>query len=815
MTADYERIREENIARYGWDTAVLDLLGHLYSERTHFIFELIQNAEDAGATSLSFDVLADRLEVRHDGRPFTEADVRAICGVARSDKAGDLTRIGQFGIGFKAVYAYTKSPHVYSAGENFRIERYVRPFAIDPVPEPGTLFVFPFDLDTVPPAVARAEIDAALAALRPTTLLFLRDITSLAAGRTVISRTVEGSRVRLSRPGHNQESHNEEWLLRQHTIPGNQGPGAAGHTVAIAFRLDPVSGAIVPSREPLFVFLPTQKETFLGFAIQGPYRTTPARDNIGEHDPGNERLAAQTATLLVDSLRALRDENLLTPSVLGTLPLDPSRFAPGTVFRPLYDAVREALRAEPLIPLVPGTGAGSGFGAGHGPAGQVMLAADPGLPALLNPRQLGALYGADGPRYFADADDPSVRRYLRDQLGVPEVSASDVLLRSSTAGFLAGQPDEWIARFYAFLHGDSSLWRQPSGPVSSTPLIRLEDGTQVTPFTPDGRPAAYLPGATATGFPVVRRAIADDPAARRFLVSALGLTEPDVTDEVLELVLPRYHDLDAAALDKVRHDADLELIFLALDSAPAAKRDVLVDAIGRTPFLIGENAATGAQRLSPPGALYERGRDLELYFDQNPDAWFVADRYGPWLVQLRPLGVRQQVTVTARSPDLFGHVLIADQFARHERGLDGFDPDATIEGLEFALRHPGDGRSEYVWNSLLSPNRRLLGGVVEKSVRDGFLDSVREETLSAIAVAARREAWLPAPDGSWRRPAELSLDDLPRGYTRDETLARVLGMAQPVVAQAARQLGIPAELLWALSSRPDLITRLQQELKNP
>src|ERR1700740_744583 len=76
MPADCEGIREENIARYGWDTAVLDLLGQLYSERTHFIFELIQNAEDAGATELTFELFEDRLELRHDGRPFTEADVR-------------------------------------------------------------------------------------------------------------------------------------------------------------------------------------------------------------------------------------------------------------------------------------------------------------------------------------------------------------------------------------------------------------------------------------------------------------------------------------------------------------------------------------------------------------------------------------------------------------------------------------------------------------------------------------------------------------------------------------------------------------------
>ena len=133
MPADYQKIREENIARYGWDTAVLDLLGQLYSERTHFIFELIQNAEDAGATELAFELFEDRLELRHDGRPFTEADVRGVCGVGQSEQvqdSGDLTAIGKFGIGFKSVYAYTRTPRIYSGGEAFRIENFVRPLAV-------------------------------------------------------------------------------------------------------------------------------------------------------------------------------------------------------------------------------------------------------------------------------------------------------------------------------------------------------------------------------------------------------------------------------------------------------------------------------------------------------------------------------------------------------------------------------------------------------------------------------------------------------------------------------------------------------------
>ena len=60
------------------------------------------------------------------------------------------------------------------------------------------------------------------------------------------------------------------------------------------------------------MFFPTEKETFLGFLIQGPYRTTPARDNVPGHDPSNQALVRQTAALLADVLRELRDDGLLT-----------------------------------------------------------------------------------------------------------------------------------------------------------------------------------------------------------------------------------------------------------------------------------------------------------------------------------------------------------------------------------------------------------------------------------------------------------------------------------------------------------------------
>ena len=843
MPADYATIREENIRRYGWDTAVLDLLGQLYSDRTHFIFELIQNAEDAGATELGFELFTDRLEVWHDGRPFTEADVRGVCGVGQSAKAGDLTKAGKFGIGFKSVYAYTKSPRVHSEHEHFGIESYVRPFAIEPGDghTAGTLFVFPFDHDEVPPGTAVAEISAALSGLDVTTLLFLRSIGSVRTGgpgtaervlrRTVPNRAGDRRWVVLSNRGQRARD-DAEWLVWER---GLGALGQPGLRVELALPFDAQRAGRGEDglrlrrcpAAPLVVFFPTEKETFLGFLAQGPYRTTPARDNVPEHDGWNQDLARETAVLLADVLRDVRDEGLLTAEVLTALPLDPARFEPGTLLRPLFESARSVLASEELIPAADG---------GYAAARDLRLAHGDGLRELLSPGQLGELAGADGPVDWVDESltEPAsgsfpgigaeasagqaavLGQYLREEIGVGEVTPAGLVAGLDEA-FLEAQPDPWIADLYAFLLRHRELWQEPDGPARTKPVIRLEDETQVAPFTPDGRPAAYLPGGASlpgmTGPRQVRRAVADGPRAREFL-EALGFTEPDVVSEVLDGILPGYDGLDAAELDPEQHDADLEAVARALAEAPAGRREELLARLGRTTFLLAHNAGTGEQRLMAPPRTYQRSRDLEVYFEGNPAAWFADDSYGPWRVQLRDMGVREQVTLTAREPDETGYVVVAAEFARHERGLDGFDPGAEFDGLEFALAHPAPARSQYVWNTLLGPHRQLIAGVVETATRPGYQDARREHTRSVAGALAAAAAWLPGPDGTFRRPAELQLDDLPPGYDRDERLAAALGLIQASVEAASRQLGIRADVLRGLSQHPDLLAMVERELAN-
>jgi hypothetical protein len=140
MASDYTAIKHDNIERYGTDIGRIGpmLLADRYDDRTHFIYELLQNAEDArgkrdgwrGPRAVAFELSSAALRVSHVGTPFTEANVRGICGIAESTK--DLTSIGCFGIGFKSVYAFTDCPEIHSGDEYFAIDSFVWPRGIQP-----------------------------------------------------------------------------------------------------------------------------------------------------------------------------------------------------------------------------------------------------------------------------------------------------------------------------------------------------------------------------------------------------------------------------------------------------------------------------------------------------------------------------------------------------------------------------------------------------------------------------------------------------------------------------------------------------------
>src|SRR5260370_29146706 len=108
-----------------------------------------------------------------------------------------------------------------------------------------------------------------------------------------------------------------EWIVFDR--PVNEANGHSSHRVEVAFQLkvEPKSQLVrisAISDSNLVVFFPTEKETHLGFLLQGPYRTTPARDNVPKTDCCNKRLIQESAILVTEALLNLQKESILDAS---------------------------------------------------------------------------------------------------------------------------------------------------------------------------------------------------------------------------------------------------------------------------------------------------------------------------------------------------------------------------------------------------------------------------------------------------------------------------------------------------------------------
>lgn len=172
--------------------------------------------------------------------------------------------------------------------------------------------------------------------------------------------------------------------------PDDAGVESERRPIAVAVELDKSckNGGHVhgPEAQKLWVFFPTDKETHLGLIVQGPYRTTPARDNVPADDEFNRQLVVETAALRRASLNAMRRLGVVDADLLSRLPLDKSKFEKGSFFRPLYRVVRTALKEDALLPTSKGK---------HVPAVRAKLARGQKLTVLLSSKQLGILFGQE------------------------------------------------------------------------------------------------------------------------------------------------------------------------------------------------------------------------------------------------------------------------------------------------------------------------------------------------------------------------------------------------------------------------------------
>ena len=426
MPSDYKSITEHNKERLGSDTASRKTQVSMYSDSAHFVYEILQNADDYRATEVSFKLSKNEVVIEYDGEPFTEKHVKAITYFGKSTSREDLVKTGRFGVGFKSVFAFTANPVIISGDEHFqiydlyRIREYPYP---DSFPRFCTRIVLPFDHESEQPDFveklmqreeAYRQISECLTTLDMNTLLFTRHIREIrweVDNRSACYRRKDeiDHNARLTTIAKGQ--HESKYLVFS-KVP--KWENQAYKAVEIAFSADTPDQLSPIDDDFLYVLFTTREKTGLRFILNGPYRTNPARETISKTDDFNVHLMKVTCELMQELLLCLRERKLITVQFLSVLPNNGDRLE--DFYTPLRDTIVDEFQNQKLTPTKRGDHA----------AALGLYRYEKGLSDLIQDEDLATLLGKDRSLPLWATDPQLIQR--RDERGrfVPDPNAQRV-----------------------------------------------------------------------------------------------------------------------------------------------------------------------------------------------------------------------------------------------------------------------------------------------------------------------------------------------------------------------------------------------------
>lgn len=325
------------------------LAGH-YSESNHFVYELLQNAEDAHATKVVIEYNDDKLVFYHNGKSFDEDDVKGVSSMIMGTKdRNDATTIGKFGMGFKSVFKYTYQPEIYSNDEAFRIENYLLPVEItgewNYIEEKERLvykvigggkfypfssskhltkFIIPFEKKKDNGTIVRVqgnEVLTKLKSLTGETLLFLTYIKNLywvdnttgKFARIALPEVDKDKNLITCRMEGTEYGEKEEVsrYLKYRKVFDH--PDMKNAEVSVAYKVNNRANNINEmSNTDIWVYFPTRDNTELPFLIHGSFATAVSREKLMTPSTFNDFLFDELGNLIADSLIDLKSRKMIT-----------------------------------------------------------------------------------------------------------------------------------------------------------------------------------------------------------------------------------------------------------------------------------------------------------------------------------------------------------------------------------------------------------------------------------------------------------------------------------------------------------------------
>lgn len=822
-----------------FDRGIWNATVEKYADPSHFIFELLQNAEDEGATQACFYLEPSTIVFEHNGKPFDRDDIEGITGIGNTTKLEEANKIGCFGIGFKSVYVVTERPEVHCTTEGMPIAFGIRDLVVPELIATShtastTRIVLPLLPDKA--AAILDRVRDALDKAGPRSLLFLQNLTLLKwvsgskSSQCVVEDGEGGSRILRSAVGAKPVQADRFIMLSR---PVHRKDDARSYSVKIAMRLND-GGDIVPEAATtrLAVFFETEEPTGLHFQVHGPFQLTDNRANIKRDDPWNTLLIGEVSTLLAESLPVLRNGGLIKRSFLEVMP-NASDDLPEP-WQPLLAAVVKAFQEDALLPA---------FTGGHVSARTAVRGASD-IRDLLSDEGLANFGGMPDKRWVGSGmrnsrTDAFLATLRLTEWGYGEFLAAfqrafgrswypaEIATSTTAQAWFDALPDDQVQRLY--LLADAATRAQKSSTaMTHLTFVRLEDGTRASPAEALLPPAdtPFDEEAAAHGLVLVRAALTRTGRARgkdveQFLKKA-GVKEIGERDYLTAILRANYGD-GVRPPSNERHLQHMRR-FLRWHAQSGDCRLFEDVAFLRAEGTEGYHEA-GRMFLDRP---YADG-NLAIIYNSGVKG---RDRLPLWngysklkradlLALLRKAGVEQALTIL-RTRIPYSHPQYSSLvygFGQSRATYTGVNDDYTIFQLTELTAKQNPEISKLIWKAIAT-----VGGHVMQASYAPNQAHEPHRAPSTLALCLKNAEWIPAKDGSLRRPSAITTPELAAGFSTagNDAWLDAIGFASEyrqrseqsqVRRKAAQSIGLPAELADQLASlSPDALKTFGSEM---
>ncbi|ORY16274.1 hypothetical protein BCR34DRAFT_120049 [Clohesyomyces aquaticus] len=334
----------------------------IYTSCTHFLLEIIQNADDnlydSAEPTLDLTLSGSFFRIDCNERGFTPANVNAICRVRTSTKRqadSGMQFIGEKGVGFKSVFQAATTVWISSRHYSFKFDKTRRLGMIAPIWEDlplalksgTTTFLLKLD-ENYNVATLRRDLED----LDPRLLVFLRKLRRINITvvndngqnitKTLTRRDTQGSIVRLC-----ENAECSDYIVLSHATTNlpyvESRAGIESSTILLAFPIGSTGQPLIKNQK-VYSFLPI-RDFGLRFLVHADFLLTTSREDIDASSDWNRKLRAGCADAFLGAIEALNESDLR----YTWLQYLPSKSPRGNFFDDFSDMLFERLYSAKVL----------------------------------------------------------------------------------------------------------------------------------------------------------------------------------------------------------------------------------------------------------------------------------------------------------------------------------------------------------------------------------------------------------------------------------------------------------------------------------